>query len=102
MERPWMREVSHMVVRPKVRELPPVERAPRLTTACCDVLREIEVVDECGERRSIDIPVERPLTLFVDGVELVTLMTLGASPELLVLGYLHNQRLILSLIHISE
>jgi FdhD protein len=45
-------------------------------------------------RRSIDVPVERPLTVFLDGRELVTLMTLGACPEMLVLGYLRNQRLI--------
>jgi FdhD protein len=34
------------------------------------------------------------LTVFVDNRELVTLMTLGAEPELLVLGYLRNQRLV--------
>ena len=34
------------------------------------------------------------MTVFVDRRELVTLMTLGASPELLVLGYLRNQRLV--------
>lgn len=39
------------------------------------------------------IPAERALMVYVDKRELVTLMTLGAS-ELLVLGYLHNQRLI--------
>jgi FdhD protein len=44
----------------------------------------------------IHIPAERPLTVFVDKRELVTLMTLGAMPELLVLGYLCNQRLIAS------
>jgi len=32
--------------------------------------------------------------VFVDRRELVTLMTLGAAPELLVLGYLRNQRLV--------
>ena len=32
--------------------------------------------------------------MFVDKRELVTLMTLGAAPELLVLGYLRNQRLV--------
>ena len=32
--------------------------------------------------------------MFVDRRELVTLMTLGAAPELLVLGYLRNQRLV--------
>ena len=68
--------------------------APRLTDAQCDLLREIQILDEYGERRSIHIPAERPLTVFVDKRELVTLMTLGARPELLVLGYLHNQRLV--------
>ncbi len=71
-----------------------VPGAPRLTQAQCELLREIQILDEYGERRSIHIPAERPLTVFVDKRELVTLMTLGQSPELLVLGYLRNQRLI--------
>ena len=54
--------------------------------------REVEVRDEYGATRTIHIPAERPLTLFVDKRELVTLMTLGMAPELLVLGYLRNQR----------
>lgn len=73
---------------------PEVPGAPRLTRAKGDLLREIEILDEYGERRCIHIPSERPLTVFVDKRELVTLMTLGAMPELLVLGYLRNQRLI--------
>jgi FdhD protein len=72
----------------------PVQGAPRLTAASCDLLREITVLDEYGAKRSIHIPAERPLTVFVDKRELVTLMTLGECPELLVLGYLHNQRLV--------
>jgi FdhD protein len=56
--------------------------------------REVEVLDEHGERRRIHIPNERPLTVFVDKRELVTLMTLGEAPEALVLGYLRNQRLV--------
>jgi len=71
-----------------------IENAPRLTEARCELLREIQIADETGERRTIHIPAERPLTVFVDKRELVTLMTLGAMPELLVLGYLCNQRLI--------
>jgi len=59
-----------------------------------EVLRAIEVVDEQGEKRSIYVPKERPLTVVLDDVELVTLMTLGGAPEWLVLGYLRNQRLI--------
>jgi len=74
--------------------LQPVPDAPRLTRASGSLMREIGIVDEYGERRTIHIPDERPLTIFVDKRELVTLMTLGACPELLVLGYLRNQRLI--------
>ena len=70
--------------------------APRLTRAGSALTREIEVMDEYGIRRTISIPTERPLTVFVDKRELVTLMTLGAEPELLVLGYLINQRLVAS------
>ena len=73
---------------------PPVAGAPRLTAAQGELLRQISVLDEYGEQRTIHIPAERPLTVFVDKRELVTLMTLGASPELLVLGYLLNQRLV--------
>ncbi len=71
-----------------------VPGAPRLTQAHCELLREIQILDEYGVRRNIHIPAERPLTVFVDKRELVTLMTLGQMPELLVLGYLRNQRLI--------
>ena len=71
-----------------------VRGAPRLTQARCELLREIRIVDQHGDHRTIHIPAERPLTVFVDKRELVTLMTLGAFPELLVLGYLRNQRLI--------
>ncbi len=71
-----------------------LSRSPRMTAARAPMLREIEIVDEYGTRRRIHIPAERPLTVFVDKRELVTLMTLGASPEMLVLGYLRNQRLV--------
>jgi FdhD protein len=74
--------------------LPRLPGAPRLTQARGELLREIRILDEYGEQRCILIPSERPLTVFVDKRELVTLMTLGAMPELLVLGYLRNQRLI--------
>ena len=68
--------------------------APRLTTATAPLTHELEVLDEFGATRRIAIPAERALTVFVDNRELVTLMTLGAAPELLVLGYLRNQRLV--------
>ena len=80
----------------------PVPDAPRLTAAQGELLREISILDEYGERRHIHIPAERPLTVFVDKRELVTLMTLGASPELLVLGYLLNQRLVSSVAQVES
>ena len=39
----------------------------------------------------ISIPAERALTVYVDKRELVTLMTLGANPELLVLGTMRTR-----------
>jgi FdhD protein len=67
---------------------------PLLTQARAPLTQEIETVNEHGERGAISIPAERPLTVYVDKRELVTLMTLGAQPEWLVLGYLRNQRLV--------
>jgi len=67
---------------------------PQLTQAQAELTREIEVVNEHGVRETVSIPAERALTVYVDKREIVTLMTLGAHPELLVLGYLRNQRLV--------
>jgi FdhD protein len=75
---------------------------PRLTSAGVALTREVQVLDEYGQPRSIHIPDERPLTLFVDKRELVTLMTLGAMPELLALGYLRNQQLVESVEQIES
>ena len=67
---------------------------PHLTQAQAELTRQIDVVNEHGVREQIAIPAERALTVYVDKREIVTLMTLGAHPELLVLGYLRNQRLV--------
>jgi FdhD protein len=81
-------------VQPEASSLQPVVNAPRLSAAACESMREIVIVDESGVQRAIYIPAERPLTVLRDDRELVTLMTLGAAPELLVLGFLFNQRLV--------
>jgi FdhD protein len=72
----------------------PMSSLPRLTQAQAPLTRPITVVNEWGESVSSTIPCERALTVYVDKRELVTLMTLGGHPELLVLGYLRNQRLV--------
>lgn len=71
-------------------------RLPQLTEARAPLTESVDAVDEFGQRRAIHIPAERDLTVYVDKRELVTLMTLGARPEWLTLGYLLNQRLIAS------
>src|SRR6478752_1805718 len=67
---------------------------PVLTDARAPLTRSVSIVNEHGERETVSIPAERALTVYVDKRELVTLMTLGAHPEWLVLGYLRNQRLV--------
>ena len=75
---------------------------PHLTQARAPLTREVVVMNQHGERETIAIPAERDLTVYVDKRELVTLMTLGAHPEWLVLGYLLNQRLIASVDEIES
>jgi FdhD protein len=72
----------------------PVPILPRLTQAIAPLTRAVAVVDEYGQPGTVSIPAERDLTVYVDKRELVTLMTLGAHPEWLVLGFLLNQRLV--------
>ncbi len=70
---------------------------PQLTQAAVPLIEEVEVMDEQGRLRPAHLPGERPLTVYLDKRELVTLMTLGGAPEALVLGYLRNQRLVESI-----
>ncbi len=75
---------------------------PTLTQACAPLTREVQVINEKAQISAMQIPAERDLTVYVDKRELVTLMTLGAHPELLVLGFLLNQRLVDSAEHIES
>lgn len=69
----------------------------KLTQAVAPLVHEVEVIDEKGRKKVSHIPGERPLTIYLDKKELVTLMTMGGAPEALVLGYLRNQRLVPSI-----
>jgi FdhD protein len=69
----------------------------KLTKAVAPLIHEVQVVDEKGRKKTGYIPGERPLTIYLDKKELVTLMTMGGAPEALVLGYLRNQRLVPSI-----
>lgn len=83
-----------LVVPAAARVRAPIANGPRLSQACGEMLRKISIIDEAGECRTIQVPVERPLRVCLDGRNVATLWTLGASCEWLVLGYLWNQQII--------
>jgi len=60
---------------------------PRLT-------RRVTGVDHTGARIEASVTVERPLTLYLNGQEIVTMMTILDRPEDLALGYLLNQNML--------
>ncbi|MRU15900.1 formate dehydrogenase accessory sulfurtransferase FdhD [Roseovarius sp. A21] len=62
----------------------PDPKAARLT-------RKVEGVDHEGQPMEIAVVEERPLTIFLNGQEIVTAMTIGDYPEYLALGFLRNQ-----------
>ncbi len=57
---------------------------PRLT-------RRVTGIDHTGATVAASVTVERPLTLYLNGQEIVTMMTILDRPEELALGYLLNQ-----------
>lgn len=75
---------------------------PKITQASRPLTFEVEALNERGEALATPIAGEHPLTLYVDKREVVTLMTLGQSPEALAIGYLRNQRLCRSVEEIAE
>ena len=66
----------------------------QLTQAARPATVTVDAYNQHGERVATEIAGEHPLTLYLDKREIVTLMTLGAAPEALALGYLRNQRLV--------
>lgn len=48
-------------------------------------------VDHTGQPVDLRVVAERPLTLFLNSQEIVTMMTIGDHPDLLAVGYLLNQ-----------
>src|SRR5213079_2446604 len=61
---------------------------PRLTQA-------VRGVDQAGAGIETRVTVERALTIFLNGQEIVTAMTINDYPEYLALGYLLNQHMLM-------
>ena len=56
--------------------------------------RRVEGIDQTGAVIETSVVTERPLTLFLNSQEIVTMMTIGDRPELLAVGYLLNQAML--------
>ncbi|HEX5538882.1 MAG TPA: formate dehydrogenase accessory sulfurtransferase FdhD [Methylophilaceae bacterium] len=78
-----------------------MHKRPLISHASRPLTFTVDAVDEHGTRIATEIAGESPLTLYVDKREIVTLMTLGAAPEALAIGYLRNQRLVDSIDEIA-
>ena len=53
--------------------------------------REVEGTDQTGAQVTLRVVEERPLTIWLNGQEIVTAMTIGDHPRYLALGFLRNQ-----------
>ncbi len=77
---PIIRRMDEFVVRPDPDD-------PRLT-------RLVRGIDQEGRPIETAVVIERPLTLFLNGREIVTMMTIGDHPDYLAVGYLLNQNML--------
>src|ERR1039457_3265437 len=66
----------------------PNPQDPRLT-------ERVRGIDQTGARIDTSVTVERALTIFLNGQEIVTAMTIGDYPDYLAVGYLLNQNMLL-------
>jgi FdhD protein len=68
--------------------LKPDPHDPRLT-------ERVSGIDQTGAKIDTSVTVERALTIFLNGQEIVTAMTIGDYPDYLAVGYLLNQNMLL-------
>jgi FdhD protein len=72
---------------PAVPPLLPDPDDPRLSSS-------VTGIDQSGAAVETRVVTERPLTLYLNRQEIVTMMTIGDYPELLAVGYLKNQNML--------
>src|SRR4051794_5859813 len=82
---PWSRAPHHRHMQEFA--VRPDPDHPRLT-------RRVAGIDQDGKAIETSVVTERPLTLFLNGREIVTMMTIGDHPEYLAVGYLLNQNML--------
>ena len=75
------KETDNYIIRPDPSD-------PRLT-------ERVTGIDQTGAKIDTSVTVERALTIFLNGQEIVTAMTINDYPEYLAIGYLLNQNMLL-------
>ena len=60
-----------------------------------NLTENVEGIDQNGDLVNMLVPVERPLTLFLNSREIVTMMTVGDYLDCMAVGYLLNQNMLL-------
>src|SRR5690242_21117273 len=80
LRHPIIRSMKEFTVRPDPDD-------PRLT-------QRVHGLDQEGRAIETAVVVERPLTLFLNGQEIVTMMTIADHPDYLAVGYLLNQNML--------
>ncbi len=83
-----------MIVNAMTRSTPPTTLAIRPNPGDPRLVHRVTGIDHNGEAVETAVPVERPLTLFLNGQEIVTVMTIGDFPDFLAVGYLLNQNML--------
>src|SRR5579864_8808547 len=58
------------------------------------LVRRVPGIDQDGKPVETSVVMERPLTLYLNGQEIVTMMTIGDHPNYLAVGYLLNQNML--------
>jgi len=76
-----IRDNDSYIIRPNPQD-------PRLT-------ERVTGIDQTGAKIETAVTVERALTIFLNGQEIVTAMTIGDYPDYLAVGYLLNQNMLL-------
>jgi FdhD protein len=79
--------LDHNLLAMKEFAVRPDPEDPRLT-------RAVRGIDHEGKPVETAVVVERPLTVFLNGQEIVTMMTIGDHPDYLAVGYLLNQNML--------
>ena len=64
--------------------------------------QQVDGIDQNGVPVDMRVVVEKPLTLYLNGQEIVTMMTVGDHLQYLAVGYLLNQNMLRGDDNISE